>query len=198
MFWRIIFSATLLCLGFISSQAWAEDTAQAGGARELGALLGAVGGGGLAPGGVLLDGRFLYRMSDKDWFEGNVDFSFGGDSPSCYRDRSSQLRCTPPLQNGFSAGVLGGIRRYFHGQKNFRPYVNAKVGLRMLSFARDDLRALELPLRGGAGLRVGVAPQVFVVAESQLRLGLAFWNRGLGWQGNASLAVAVGVEFILE
>lgn len=166
--------------------------------QEIGVLLGASIGGGVSPGGVALDGRYLYRLSELDWFEIGVNFALGSGDAECFRDRQSDLVCQHGLVDGFAAEVSGGLRRYFTGQQQFRPYAKVAVGLRMLSFSGDELRGVAIPVTAGAGVRVDVANRVLVVAEASLRGGPAFFTRDLGLEANLGLTIGAGVEFTLE
>ena len=155
-------------------------------------------GGGVSPGGLAVDGRYLYRLSDLDWFEVGANFTLGGGSAECFRDRESDLVCEHGLVDGFGAEVSAGLRRYFTGQQEFRPYARAGLGLRLLSFSGDELRGLALPLSVGGGIRVDVANRVLVVAEASLRGGPAVLGRGLGLEANLGLSIGAGVEFTLD
>ncbi len=166
--------------------------------QEIGVLVGAAIGGGVSPGGVSVDGRYLYRLSELDWFEIGANFALGGGSAECFRDRESELVCEHGLLDGFGAEASAGLRRYFTGQQQFRPYARAGIGLRLLSFSGDNLRGVAIPLSAGGGIRVDVANRVLVVAEASLRAGPAFMGRGLGLQANLGLSVGAGVEFTLE
>jgi len=208
--WRrvILTLFVIFCATSTSSLVGAQPSAQADASpapkpdaiatQEIGALLGTAMGGGVTPGGVALDGRYLYRLSDLDWFETGANFVLGGGSAECFRDRQSTLVCEHGLVDGFAAEFSGGIRRYFTGQQQFRPYLRASVGLRILSFSGDSLRGVAVPITGGAGLRVDVANRVLIVAEASLSGGPAILGRGLGIEPNLGLAVSAGVEFTLE
>ncbi|MCP4445941.1 MAG: hypothetical protein GY811_11435 [Myxococcales bacterium] len=166
--------------------------------QEIGVLVGAAIGGGVSPGGLAVDGRYLYRMSDHDWFEVGANFVLGSGDAKCFRDRQSDLNCPHSLLDGFSAEATVGLRRYFAGQQQFRPYARAGLGLRLLSFSGDELRGVALPLSAGGGIRVDVANRVLVVAEANLRGGPAILGRGLGVRANLGLSIGAGVEFTLE
>jgi len=166
--------------------------------QEIGVLLGAAIGGGVTPGGVSVDGRFLYRLSDEDWFEAGASFSLGSGAADCFRDRETNLVCEHGLLDGFGAEIRGGIRRYFTGQQQFRPYARGAVGLRLISFSGDELRGVALPISVGGGIRVEVANRVLVVAEGNVHGGPAILGRGLGLESNLGLTIGAGVEFTLE
>lgn len=166
--------------------------------QEIGVLLGAAIGGDVSPGGIAVDGRYLYRMSDLDWFEVGASFALGSGAAECFRDRESELQCEHGLVDGFAAEASAGLRRYFTGQQQFRPYARAGVGLRLISFADDELRGLAVPVYAGGGIRVDVANRVLVVAEANVRGGPALMGRGLGLEPNFGLSIGAGVEFTLD
>ncbi len=166
--------------------------------QEIGVLVGAAIGGGVSPGGLAVDGRYLYRMSDQDWFEMGASFVLGSGDKECFRDRESDLVCQHGLLDGFAAEASAGLRRYFAGQQQFRPYARAALGLRLLSFSGDELRGVAIPISAGGGIRVDVANRVLVVAEASVRGGPAFLGRGLGVQPHLGLSIGAGVEFTLD
>ncbi len=166
--------------------------------QEIGVLVGAAIGGGVSPGGLAVDGRYLYRLSELDWFEVGTSFTLGSGDAECFRDRESDLVCKHGLLDGFGAEVSAGLRRYFAGQQQFRPYARVGLGVKLVSFSGDELRGVAIPVSAGAGIRVDVANRVLVVAEASLRGGPAFFNRGLEVEANLGLAIGAGVEFTLE
>jgi hypothetical protein len=166
--------------------------------QEIGAMLGVAMGGNVTPGGLAMEGRYLYRMSDLDWLETGVHFSLGSGDKECFRDRQSDFVCEHGLLDGFAAEGSVGLRRYFVGQQQFRPYARAGLGVELISYTDDDVTGVALPLYLGAGIRVEVANRVLVLADATTRGGVAFLNQSLGVQPNFSLSIAAGVEFTLE
>jgi hypothetical protein len=169
-----------------------------GDSQEIGALLGVAMGGKVSPGGLAAEGRYLYRLSELDWLETSVHFSLGAGGKECFRDRESSFVCEHGLLDGFAAEGSVGLRRYFVGQQQFRPYVRAGVGLQLVSFADDSVLGAGVPLYLGAGVRVAVANRVLVVADATARAGVSLLNQDLGIEPNLSLSIAAGVEFTLE
>ncbi len=169
-----------------------------GDTQEIGALLGVAMGGNVTPGGVAVEGRYLYRLSELDWLETSVHFSLGGGGKECFRDRDSTFVCEHGLVDGFAAEGSLGLRRYFVGQEQFRPYLRAGLGAQLISYADDGVLGFGLPLYLGAGIRVAVANRVLVVADATARGGAAILNKDLGIEPNLSLTIAAGVEFTLE
>ncbi len=169
-----------------------------GDSQEIGALLGVTMGGETTPGGLAAEGRYLYRLSELDWLETSVHFSLGAGGKECFRDRQSSFVCEHGLVDGFAAEGSMGLRRYFVGQEQFRPYLRAGLGAQLISYADDDVLGFGLPLYLGAGVRVAVANRVLVVADATARAGVAILTQDLGLEPNLSLTVAAGVEFTLE
>lgn len=175
----------------------AADEAPAGN-QELGARLGLAVGGRVSPGGLLIGGTYLYRLSDKDWFDGGVGFVYGGGDAVCYRDRQNHLQCDEGVLDGFAAEVTAGIRRFLPGRNNFHPFIHGGLAVRFVSYGADNLRGLAIPLWIGAGVRVTVADGVAVVGGADLEPGLAFMNRGLGVEPHGALSISAGVEFKIQ
>jgi hypothetical protein len=167
-------------------------------AQEIGAELGVASGGGFTPGGLRLGGRFLYQLSDVDWFDGAAMFTYGGGGAQCYRDRTGQLTCSHDLADGQGIELSGGVRRFFPGQGAFLPFVRLAAGLRLVRFPADALSGVAIPLHGAAGIRARVAPSVAVVVSADLEVGLGVFGRGLGLEPQLGFAVQAGAEFALK
>jgi hypothetical protein len=165
--------------------------------REIGAQLGVAMGGHTTPGGLRLGGRFLYQMSDIDWFEGLVAFTFGGSGAVCFRDRSDVFTCDHGALDGFSSDLAIGIRRFFGGQQGFRPYARVTAGVRLLRFGGDQVTGFGIPVTAGAGVRVRLTDEVAVGGEASLELGPSWLGHGLGAELQRGLAVGATVEIAL-
>ncbi len=166
--------------------------------QEIGVVVGMALGGAVSPGGLAVDGRYLYRLSELDWLETAASFSLGSGAAECFHDRASEFVCDHGLLDGFAAEGSIGIRRYFAGQKEFRPFLRGGVGLRLLSFSGDDVLGAAVPFLLGGGVRAEVANRVLVVAEATLRGGPSLLNKSLGLEPYVSLSIGAGVEFTLE
>jgi hypothetical protein len=173
------------------------DDAPAGN-QELGARLGLGIGGRVSPGGLMIAGNYLYRLSDLDWFDGGVGFSFGSGAADCFHDRGDDLVCDHGALDGVAADVYAGIRRFFPGRGQFTPYAHGGVALRVASFAGDEVRGVVAPLWIGGGVRARVHETVSVGGGAMLLVGAGWFNRGLGIEPQASLAISAGVEFVID
>jgi hypothetical protein len=167
------------------------------GERELGATLGIAVGGGHTPGGLRVGGDYLYQLSDLDWFDGIVQFTFGSGGASCFRDRFDELICDHGVVDGVSTDLGAGIRRFFPGQGAFRPWVRPAAGIRLSRFGDDDLTGAGLFVSAAGGVRARVTDTIAVGGQAALELGGALFNRGLGPQLQLGLAVSFGVDFVL-
>ncbi len=181
-----------------SSDSDVEEQPDAIDNQEIGVMMGIAIGGGVSPGGLALEGRYLYRLSSIDWVEMSANFSFGSGSAECFRDRDSSFVCSHGAASGTLAQGNAGIRRYFSGQKQFRPFARAGVGLGLVSFGDDEVRGLAIPLYIGAGVRAEVANRVLVVVDATLRSGPSVLNQNLGTEFHLTGTVSAGVEFTLE
>jgi len=167
------------------------------GDQELAGSLGIDFGGRVSPGGLHLAGAYLYRLSDEDWFDGGLSFTFGGGGAACFRDRDDVFLCDHGVVNGFGGEAFAGVRRYFPGQGTFTPYARAALGLRVVTFGDDDINGVAVPLQLGGGVRAQVADRISVSGGAELRLGPAWFNRDLGSEPHLGLAVHGGIEFRL-
>jgi hypothetical protein len=167
------------------------------GDREIGAVVGVASGSRTTPGGFRIGGRFLYQLSDQDWFDGAVAFTFGSDTAACFRDRADAFVCDHGLADGFAGELGAGIRRFFAGNAGFRPYARLGVGARVLRFAADGVTGFAIPIQAGGGVRVRVADDVAVGGEASLEIGPGWLGRGLGAQFERGFAIGALVEIRL-
>lgn len=165
--------------------------------QELAGSLGVDLGGRVSPGGLHVAGAYLYQLSDADWFDGGLSFTFGSGQAGCFRDRADQYLCDHGMLEGFGGELFGGVRRYFAGQGRFTPYARAAVGLRLVSFSADDVTGLAIPLQLGGGVRARVDRRISLSAGAALRAGPAWFNRELDDEPHLGLAVHAGIEFQL-
>ena len=86
----------------------------------------------------------------------------------------------------------------FAAQGQFRPFARLGIGIGAVRFSGDDVSGVSIPLHGGGGVRVAVAPSIAVVAEGEVVLGFGDFNRGLGSQLQLGLAITAGAEFRLR
>jgi hypothetical protein len=168
------------------------------GDQGISAELGLATGGRVTPGGLRISGHYFYQVSDRDWFDGAVSFTFGSGRAACFRDRADALVCDHGLADGTGVEISASIRRLFAPQGAFRPFARAGVGLGLVRFVDDDVSGVTIPLHGGGGMRVGVAPSIAVVAEGDLTLGFGGFGRGLGLEPQLGFAITAGVEFRLR
>jgi opacity protein-like surface antigen len=174
-----------------------KATPAAAGDQALAASLGLELGGRLSPGGLHVAGAYLYRLTENDWFDGGLSFTFGSGQAACFRDREDDFVCDHGPLDGFGAELFGGLRRYFPGQGRFTPYGRAAVGVRRVGFGDDDVTGWAVPLQLGGGVRATIAERMTVSAGIDLRVGPAWFNRELDSQPHLGLAVHGGFEYQL-
>jgi hypothetical protein len=167
--------------------------------QRFGASLGiATGATGVTPGGFRLAGSYLYRMTERSWFDGEVGFSFGGGGADCFLDRDRQLVCDHGLADGFGATLSGGVRYAWPRRPSgFQPYVRGGATLFLARFGDDDVSGGGLAPYLGAGGRFRVANRVHVGGEALLTVGVGGYTRDLGLELLAGMTVTFGVEFEL-
>jgi hypothetical protein len=168
------------------------------GDQGISAALGLATGGRVTPGGLRIAGHYLYQMSAHDWFDGAASFTFGSGSAACFRDRQDALVCRHGLADGSGIEISAGVRRLLAPQGAFRPFARVGLGLGLVRFADDDVSGVSIPLHGGGGVRVNVAPSIAVVAEAELELGFGGFNHGLAFEPQLGLAITAGAEFRLR
>lgn len=184
---------SLILVAALAAPARAEEPAAS--QQEIGAALGVEAGGRVSPGGLHLAGDYLYQLSDEDWFDSGLSFTIGGGGAGCFRDRDDDFLCDHGIARGFAAEAYAGARRFFPGQGAFAPFARAALGARLVSFRGDDVTGFALPVHLGGGIRARVADGVAVVAGSELRLGVGWFDHELGAEPQISFAVHGGVEF---
>lgn len=175
-----------------SEQSGAEAT------QELGARLGLAAGGRTTPGGFYLAGSYLYRLTDADWLDHTVGFSFGGRGAACFRSRDDELLCDHGMFDGFALEAAVGVRHYFETDDRFQPFVRGGVVLRGVFYTGDDLSGFAVPLWLGGGIRARVAERISVIGEASLRTGFGIFGRDLGLEPQADLSIAAGAEFVID
>jgi hypothetical protein len=162
--------------------------------QSLGASIGLHGGGNLTPGGLRIAGHYLYQLSEQDWFEGSVGFTFGAGGAECFRDRMDYVICDHGFLDGRGMEVTAAVRRYFAKQGQFVPFARAGVGISVVRFGDDDVTGVALPLHAGGGVRAGVADGVAVIAQTELVAGIGRFNRGMGTEPQLGIAILAGAE----
>jgi hypothetical protein len=163
----------------------------------LGAEVGATGGGGSTPGGMRVGGRYLYRMTDHDWFDGGVHFTFGAPTTGCGRTPPDGMSCTHGVADGFSGDLTLGLRRTLPGQGAFTPFVRGGAFGRVLRFAADDVTGAALGIEAGAGVAASVSDDIAIVGSAAGFAGRGWLGRGVGGAGQLGMIVTVGAELRL-
>jgi hypothetical protein len=175
----------------------AASEAESFAGAELSGAIGAELGGRVTPGGLHLAGAFLYQLSDQDWFDGGLAFTFGSGQEACFRDRGGDTVCDHGVVDGFGAEAAAGVRRYFPGQAAFTPYARAALALRWVRYGGDGVGGLAIPLELGGGVRAPVTDRIWLAGGAEVRLGPAWFNRDLGSEPHIGLAVHAAAEFRL-
>jgi hypothetical protein len=165
--------------------------------QGIAAALGVAGGGRTTPGGLRITGHYLYQLTDEDWFDGTISFTFGSGAGACFRDRDDVVICDPGLTGGAAVATGANVRRYLGGRGDFWPFVRFGVSAGLVRFRGDDVSGLAVPLHAGGGFRVTVSPGIAVIAEATLDVGFGLFNRTLGLEPQLGGAVTAGAEFRL-
>jgi hypothetical protein len=167
-------------------------------ASELGVSLGmAIGARGVSPGGLRLAGHYLYQLSDLDWFDGGMAFTFGSGAAGCFRDRADELVCDHGRLDGVALDLFLGVRRFFPDNGGVRPWLRPALAARLVRFGDDDLTGVGLLAQAAGGIRARVADQVAIGGQLAFELGAAWLSRGHGPGLQAALSFGAVVEIAL-
>jgi hypothetical protein len=167
--------------------------------QEIGARLGTqLGAFGVTPGGLRVGGVFLYRLSERTWFDAEAASSFGAGASQCSVRQGERLDCEHGLADGFGF-QLGGHLRWFLSARpsGFQPYVRGGLGVDVAHFGGDDVTGVALTGRASFGVRYPVASGVRVGGEALVSAGPGFYGNGVGIEPYAALLVQFGVEISL-
>lgn len=164
----------------------------------LAAELGVTGGGGATAGGMRVGGHYLYRLAERDWFDGGVAFTFGQPGAGCGRVPPDGMACEHGLTDGFAGELSLGVRRDLPGQRGFVPFARAAVFGRVLRFASDDVTGIAGGLEGGVGLRAEVRRHLAVIAGAAASVGVAHLGGGVGNAGQLAFTIAAGAELRMK
>lgn len=173
--------------------AWGRDEPQVGFAAEIGAA----GGGSHTPGGLRLGGRYLYRLADRDWFDGGVAFTFGHPGTGCGRVPPDGMSCSHGAVDGFAGDLTLGVRRELPAQRGFSPFVRGGGFARALRFDQDRVSGFGLGLELGGGVAAAVGRDLRVVAAAGLFGGTAWLGQGVGQARQLGMSVTMGAEMQL-
>lgn len=160
----------------------------------IGAEIGVAGGGGTTPGGLRVGGRYLTRLSDHDWFDGGIGFTFGAPAIGCGRVAPDGMDCNHGVADGFAGDLALGIRRHLRGQGAFTPFVRGGAFGRVLRFAADDITGAAIGLELGGGLAADIQDDVAIIAGASAFAGRAWLGGGVGGTGQLGMLVSVGAE----
>jgi hypothetical protein len=168
------------------------------GDQAISAQLGLATGGRVTPGGLRIEGHYLYQLSERDFFDGAAAFTFGSGRAACFRNRQDAVICNHGLADGSGVELAARIRRIFEPRGAFTPFAQLGIGVGVARFSDDDVTGLTIPLHGGGGVRASVTRFMAVVAEADLALGFGAFGNRLGYEPQAGFTVTAGVEFRLR
>lgn len=176
-----------------ASTEWTQSTDQA-----LGGHVGVALGGRSTAGGVRLAGSYLYRMSERDWFDGAVAFSIGSGDAACFRDRQDDRVCDHATIDGFAVDFALAVRRTWMAQERFAPFARVGFGVRFARFSGDEVAGVSVPLLGALGVAVASSARTRIVAAGQAEVGGGWFSRGVGLEPQLGLGLTLGIEFALR
>lgn len=165
--------------------------------RELGAMVGLAIGGGNTPGGLRIEGNYLYQLSTDDWFDGGLAFTGAPASATCFRDREDELICDHGVADGAAIDLFAGVRRYLGAQQAFQPWVRPGVAARLAFFPDDDLTGVAVVAHAAAGVRARINDLIAVGGMAAVEAGGALFTRGLGAELQLGMVIGGTVEFAL-
>jgi hypothetical protein len=165
--------------------------------QAIGVSVGVAIGGRDTPGGLRVEGHYLYQLSDRDWFDGRASFTFGGGSAECFYDRTDTYVCDHGLAQGDGIEVIATVRHFLGGQGMYWPFVQGGIGAGIARFGADGVSGLIIPLHGGGGVRVSITPALAIVAAGGLGIGPSVFGHDIGAEPQFGLDITAGVEFRL-
>lgn len=166
--------------------------------QEVGARLGArLNLGGLGNGGVQLGGAFLYRLTERVWFDTQVGVSIGGKTRDCYLARSLDVTCDPSLASGAGVMVSGGPRWFFDEIAGLTPHVGGGLAVGYVSHSADDLTGIAFPVWLSGGARAPLRDGLSLGGELVFAAGPAHLSRDQGWTPVVSLSLVGTIDFEL-
>ena len=197
--------ALLACSARVQAQEISDPLPEVGespggdvGDRELGATIGAaIATGRVTPGGLRVAGRYIYQVTDVDWFDFGLGFTFGSGDAGCMRDADDQLICDHGAAEGAAIDLFGGVRRFFGAQEGFRPWLRTGVGARLTHFADDELTGGSVVLSLGGGVRARIDDRIAVGGHAALELGAGVFGNDYGAAVQLGMTVGADVEFVL-
>ncbi len=166
--------------------------------QALGGHVGVAFGGRSTAGGVRLAGSYLYRMSERDWFDGAVAFSIGSGDAACFRDRQDDRICDHSAVDGFAVDFAFAVRRTWMAKERFAPFARVGFGVRFSRFSGDEVAGVSVPLLGALGVAVESSPRTRIIAAGQLEAGGGWFSRGVGLEPQLGLGLTLGIEFALH
>lgn len=181
----------------------ADEQLAAPAAREwpdqvLGGQVGVAFGGRSTAGGVRLAGSYLYRMSERDWFDGAVAFSIGSGDAACFRDRQDDRVCDHAAVDGFAVDFALAVRRTWMAKERFAPFARVGFGVRFSRFSGDEVAGVAVPLLAALGVTAEASARTRIVAAGQLEVGGGWFARGVGFEPQLGLGLTLGIEIALR
>ncbi len=144
-------------VGTLSATSPALADVGAGSGQWLGAGVGVAAGASLAPGGAVIEGRYLYELTERHAFDGQARFIFGGAGKACLSSR-----CAQGAFAGRATQLVLGVRIELSPPARVVPWLRPSVGLRMQRHVQSDVDGYALP--------VGVALGGSMYLTNSLRL----------------------------
>lgn len=176
----------------------AEPATSAWTDQALGGHVGVALGGRTTAGGVRLAGSYLYRMSERDWFDGAVAFTIGSGDAACFRDRQDDRVCDHATIDGFAVDFALAVRRTWMAKERFAPFARAGFGVRFARFPGDEVAGVSVPLLGALGVSIESSAHTRIIAAGQLEVGGGWFSRGVGLEPQLGLGLTLGIEFALH
>jgi hypothetical protein len=165
--------------------------------QAIGVDVGIAIGGRVTPGGLRVDGHYLYQLNEHDWFDGRASFTFGGGAAECFYDRSDTYTCDHGFAQGAEGEVVATVRHFLGGQGMYWPFLEGGIGVGYARYGNDGVSGLVIPLHAGGGVRASIAPAIAITAAAELEFGLGLFGHDIGAEPQFGLDIVAGVEFRL-
>lgn len=183
----------VLAAAYIATAGAVGQASHADSGQLLGIAAGLTAGASLAPGGALVEGRYLYEMSDETTFEGRARFTYGGQGKVC-----DEANCTQSPFSGHATQLDFGVRIALSPPAHVVPWVRPSIGMRSLRYVDADITGFAVPIGAMIGATMGYKDNLRFTAE--LGFDVAYsWLSAPAQNGSSfSTSATIGVEFLLN
>ena len=175
------------------SRAAADQAPGASSGQWLGVGVGGAAGASLAPGGAVIEGRYLYELTDAHAFEGVARFVFGGAGDAC-----ESTRCAQGAFAGRATQLMFGVRIELSPPARVVPWVRPSLGLRLQRYVEGDVGGTALPVGVALGGAMYLAGSLRLSAELGIEAAYTWLDAPADDRVSFATTAVVGIELPLD